>query len=148
MNYEMLKKKTKAELIDLLIREEQSTTNSTSTTLKEIWKLNIDYYQENFILICLDSNNNIVKKKILFKGGISSASVDIKLLFHEVLTTKRCTRFLIAHNHPSGNMLPSKQDLRITDAIKEGAELLSLTLLDHIIFDEKRYYSFLEEDIL
>ena len=148
MIYEVLKRKTKAELIDLLIREDLKSTDNTPETLKVIWKLKLDYYQENFILICLDSNNNIVKNKVLFKGGVSSANVDLKILFHEVLTTKRCTRFLIAHNHPSGNMLPSKQDLKITNIIKEGAALLSLTLLDHIIFNEKRCYSFLEEDIL
>lgn len=148
MTYDQLMRKTKTELVEMLMRESYTTTSNTGETLREIWDMNIDYSQEHFIILCLDSSNNILKKKILFKGGINSTTVDIKVLFNEVLTLKRCVRFLVAHNHPSGRMSPSKADIKVTKNIVQGAKLLSLSLIDHLIFSENDYYSFLEEGIL
>lgn len=148
MFYDQLIKKTKAELIEMLMRESYTAASSTVEALKEIWGINIDYSQENFIVLCMDSSNNILKKRVLFKGGINTTVVDLKVLFNEVLTIRRCIRFLVAHNHPSGRMFPSKDDVRITKNIIQGAKLLSLDLADHLIFSENNYYSFLEEGIL
>lgn len=148
MTYDQLMKKTKTELVEMLMRESYTNTSNTGETLREIWDMSIDYSQEHFIVLCLDSSNNILKKKILFKGGINSTTVDLKVLFSEVLTVKRCVRFLVAHNHPSGKMSPSETHIRVTKNIIQGANLLSLSLIDHLIFSENDYYSFLEEGML
>jgi len=60
----------------------------------------------------------------------------------------RATALIVAHNHPSGSLKPSKEDISITKKIKAAAQILSLNLLDHIIFSKKGYYSFLENDAL
>lgn len=64
-----------------------------------------------------------------------------------ILKTNRCTKFIVAHNHPTGNLQPSKPDLVLTKRIKEGAELLSLLFLDHIIFSKFKHLSFQEENL-
>ncbi len=148
MTYEILRRKSKKDLIDILIRESQEQLSGVSESLKALWTSNIDYSQENFILLCLDHSNNLLKRKVLFKGGLTSANIDLRILFYELLTTKRCSRFIVAHNHPSGTLHPSKQDLQVTKRIKEAGKLFSLDLLDHMIITETRYFSFLEEGVL
>ena len=60
----------------------------------------------------------------------------------------RCTAVIVAHNHPSGNLNPSREDRAITDRIREAGLILGLQLLDHIIFSRDGYYSFLEHESL
>lgn len=147
MTYDNLKNKSKSQLIDIILSENMEKTNCTSDAINSIWSLDINENQENFILLCLDSCNQVLKKKVLFKGGISQCSVDIKLIFNEVLKTNRCIKFIVAHNHPTGNLEPSKPDIVLTERIKEGAELLSLSFLDHIIFSKLKYLSFQEKNL-
>ena len=52
---------------------------------------------------------------------------------------------IVAHNHPSGELNPSKEDIQITKRLKEAADILGLNLLDHIIFNTRGYYSFAEK---
>jgi len=59
---------------------------------------------------------------------------------------ERATAVLVAHNHPSGNLLPSREDRDITRRLKESGSILGINVLDHIIFSETSYYSFLEHD--
>ena len=145
MLYELLRKKTKQELIDMIMEDKRPVLSGIRETIEELWNMNIDYNQENFILLCMDGSNNLLKKKVLFKGGMNKSLVDIRLLFNEVLTTKGCCNFIVSHNHPSGTLIPSKQDMEITRKIKETSDLLSLNLLDHIIITRTKFYSFLEE---
>lgn len=147
MTYDNLKNKSKSQLIDIILSENMEKTDCTSDAINSIWSLGINENQENFILLCLDSCNQVLKKKVLFKGGISQCSVDIKLIFNEVLKTNRCIKFIVAHNHPTGDLEPSKPDLVLTERIKEGAELLSLSFLDHIIFSKLKYLSFQEKNL-
>ena len=58
--------------------------------------------------------------------------------------TDRASAIIVAHNHPSGKLVPSKEDIEMTLQLKAGGETLGIRLLDHIIFNRKDYYSFLE----
>ncbi|MGL6167571.1 MAG: JAB domain-containing protein [Fusobacteriaceae bacterium] len=141
-----LKKRTKEELISYIMEGAHSEYVTTaSVALKSIRDVNIDYNQENFILVCLSSSNSILKSKVLFKGGISNATVDLKVLFNEVLKTDTCTKILVAHNHPSGNLKPSIADREVTSSLQDVCKLLNISILDHIIFSRKEYFSMREE---
>ena len=133
--------------IEIILSKNTEKTDCTSDAINTIWSLDVNENQENFILLCLDSCNQVLKKTVLFKGGISQCSIDIKLIFNEILKTNRCSKFIIAHNHPTGKLQPSKPDIVLTERIKEGAELLSLSFLDHIIFSKFKYLSFQEENL-
>lgn len=73
-------------------------------------------------------------------GNISSAKVDTKQIFEETIKTGM-SKFILVHNHPSGDATPSMQDLELTKQIEQGAKLLGLQLLDHIIIGDGTFQS-------
>lgn len=87
------------------------------------------------------------------EGGMTGTVVDPRIVFRKLLEY-RATRVILAHNHPSGNLKPSIQDIKLTEKIKSGGRLLDIELLDHIIVGANRehevqkYYSFLDEGML
>lgn len=103
--------------------------------------------QEVLKLICLDTKNTVIKNIDIFKGGIDSSIVDIKILLKEVL---RCNAksFIIAHNHPSGNPNPSQEDINITLRLKEAANIISIGFLDHIIVGKNNFISLKSKGII
>lgn len=73
-------------------------------------------------------------------GNISSARVDVKQIFEETIKTGM-SKFILVHNHPSGDATPSMQDIELTKRIEEGAKLLELQLLDHIVIGDRVFQS-------
>lgn len=121
----------------------------TEKMMNEIFKIDMNFNQENFFLVVLDNQNHILKKKKLFVGGSNFANIDMKILFFEVLTTLKMQSIFIAHNHPTGTLKPSPQDKYLTENIYSICSMLKINFLDHVIFTEgKKYFSFLENDLL
>lgn len=102
---------------------------------------------EEFWAIFLNQNNQVIYKTVLTKGGISESIVDVRILF-KIALEYFATGIIVAHNHPSGNLTPSKADLTLTQKIKEAGLLLNIKLLDHLIITQKKYYSFADNGIL
>ena len=103
--------------------------------------------QEQFIVVFLNINLKIIKKEVLFIGGESSSLIDVNLLYKKALLCG-AKKIICLHNHPSGELLPSKEDLLITEKIKNIGEILKITLLDHLIITKNDYFSFKKEKIL
>ena len=80
----------------------------------------------------------------LGKGGIDFCSVDVRLLLSVALTTNS-TGFIIVHNHPSGKLMPSEADKKITKQIHDCCKIMNLVLLDHLIISSSEYFSFMDE---
>ena len=148
LEYSDFIKMKKKELINFIISERSPALKDIQSVLHEVKSLKIDYTQENFIVIALSTSMKVLKKEVLFKGGPSRSTVSPAFIFKTLLAIPKCTAFIILHNHPSGNISPSKQDINITKLIKTSADLLDLNLLDHIIFSENNYYSFIKEEEL
>lgn len=106
-----------------------------------------DKAEENFIVLYLNRANQIIKKSIISKGGVSGTTVDPRIIFREAIENL-ASGIVLAHNHPSGNLNPSPEDLRLTNKIKEGALYFNMKLTDHLIFTNTGYYSFADEGIL
>lgn len=104
-------------------------------------------YKETFMLLVLNNSNDILGIKVISEGGITATIVDVRLIFQTILKAHG-TAFIIAHNHPSGKLYPSDADKTLTEKIKQGAKVLDLTLLDHLIITKTAYYSFADEGIL
>lgn len=102
---------------------------------------------EEVHLVMLTNQNKLIKVKRLFVGGVSETTLDPFIVF-KTLLKEGCHVFAIAHNHPSGEPIPSGPDTTITKKIKSGSENLGMRMLDHIIFCEDRYYSFADEGVL
>lgn len=104
--------------------------------------------QERFIVLYLNKANRVIGVYPLSVGGISEVTADIKLIFGVALKCAACS-IILAHNHPSGNLQPSKQDISLTRTITEVGKMLSLQVLDHIIVSpEGRYVSIMDEGII
>ena len=114
-------------------------------------KLVYDYYskiigdkkQEYFYTVYLDSNKNIIKDKLLFVGTLNQSLVHPREVFKEACLIS-ASSILCVHNHPSGNVLPSREDISLTNGLKEIGLLFGIPLIDHIIVGSDKYYSFFE----
>lgn len=80
-------------------------------------------------------------------GGKTGTVIDIRLVLKQALYDE-ASAIILAHNHPSGNTSPSEQDRKITKKLKDAAELMEISLLDHIIVTQTEYYSFADEGAL
>ena len=106
-----------------------------------------DLQTEEFWAIFLNHQNKILYKTCLFRGGIASSIADIRVVFRTALE-HFSTQIIVAHNHPAGSLKPSKEDINITQKIKDAGKFLDIDLLDHLILTQNKYYSFKDEGIL
>lgn len=101
-------------------------------------------HREQMWAMYLSPANKIVGYTCISMGGVAGTSVDVKIILQGALLCN-ATNFLIAHNHPSGNITPSPQDNKVTQKIAEAAKFMDMRLLDHIIVCEDEYYSYADE---
>jgi len=106
-----------------------------------------DLEVEEFWMMFLDRANNIIGKHRVSIGGISGTVIDVRVIMKEALNNKSSS-IILCHNHPSGNLVPSDADLKITRKIREAGEIMDIKVLDHIIIANQKYYSFADEGIL
>uniref|UniRef100_UPI0025DAFF10 RadC family protein n=1 Tax=uncultured Chryseobacterium sp. TaxID=259322 RepID=UPI0025DAFF10 len=106
-----------------------------------------DLRTEEFWAIFLNQSNRVLHFTQLTQGGINQSIVDIRILFKTALD-HYATALIIAHNHPSGNLKPSKEDLEITRKIKEAGNMLNIQLLDHLIITQNSYVSLADDGLL
>jgi DNA repair protein RadC len=102
---------------------------------------------EEFWVLILNRGNEVVNKKRISQGGVSGTVADSKLIFKYTLE-ELGSSIIVMHNHPSGNLTPSKADEVLTRKIREAAENLDIQLLDHLIIHNHRYFSFADEGML
>jgi len=101
---------------------------------------------EEFWVLYLNNSNKVIYKAQLSKGGITGTVVDIRLVF-KIAFEQNATGLILSHNHPSGKLIASEADLKITKRIKEAGQTLEIQVLDHIIIIENGYLSFQDEGI-
>lgn len=99
---------------------------------------------EEFWVLYLNNSNKVIYKAQLSKGGITGTVVDIRLIF-KMAFEQNATALILSHNHPSGKLIASDADLKITKKIKEAGQTLEVQVLDHIIITENGYLSFQDE---
>lgn len=103
--------------------------------------------QEVLKLIMLDTKNNIIGIKDVFKGSLNTSIVHPREIFKEALK-KSSSSIIICHNHPSGDPTPSKEDINITIRLKECGKIMGIDLLDHLIIGNNKYISLKEKGII
>ncbi|MGL5935815.1 MAG: JAB domain-containing protein, partial [Cetobacterium sp.] len=102
---------------------------------------------EEFKILLLDSNNKIVSDETLFCGTIDRSVVYPRLIMEKAILS-RARGIIFVHNHPSGNLTPSKKDIEITLEMQELLEKIDVKLLDHFIVSETEYFSFHENGLI
>jgi DNA repair protein RadC len=111
------------------------------------WNFDLIELQEEFKILLLNNANEVLGIHSLARGTSSGVNVDLKLLFSIALKTC-ATSVIVAHNHPSGNLVPSQSDKDLTLKIKKSGELLDIKLLDHLIVTKEEYCSLSDEGII
>jgi DNA repair protein RadC len=102
-----------------------------------------DRKQEHFICVSINGANEVIKSRVVSVGLVNKTQVHPREVFADPITD-RASAIIVAHNHPSGTLNPSAEDKEITGQLKASGEVLGIRLLDHIIFNQRGYYSFLE----
>lgn len=114
-----------------------------------------DYYmqdlrhkkQEEMILAMFDTKNHFIGDRMISKGTVNASLVSPREIFIEALKSD-AVYIVLLHNHPSGDVTPSREDILITKRITECGSLIGISVLDHIIIGDNRYLSFNEKGLL
>ncbi|MHB8260174.1 MAG: RadC family protein [Bacteroidia bacterium] len=107
----------------------------------------IDLPHEEFWILLLNRSNKIIKAEFIGRGGISGTVADVRLILKSAVE-HLASSIVLSHNHPSGNLQPSKEDINLTHKIKQAATLFDMQVVDHIIVGDATYYSFADENLL
>lgn len=107
----------------------------------------VDQPHEEFWVILMKRNNVVIKKEKISLGGVSGTMADPKIIFKRALDNLASSIILI-HNHPSGNKQPSEMDIRLTRKLKQGGELMDISIYDHIIFTDHDFFSFADNSMI
>ncbi len=114
------------------------------TLLRHVFE---DLPHEEFWIVLLNRANQVVAQQQISTGGQSATVADPKIIFRLAIE-HRAASLVLAHNHPSGNLRPSKTDIALTSKLCAGAAMLDLLVLDHLIFGQSAYFSFADEGML
>ncbi len=107
----------------------------------------MDLPYEEFWILLLKRNNELIRKVKISIGGISGTVVDPKVIYKHALA-EMASFVILIHNHPSGNPKPSHHDRQLTKKLQEAGKFLDLPIVDHIIFCDHEYYSFADDSAL
>lgn len=125
-------------------RPQISSSKQAYDLLISNWDKSLINYLEQAKMILLNRNNRVLGIVDLSKGGGGSTVVDTRVVFAIALKST-ATSIILAHNHPSGNLRPSSDDIRITDKLKQAGKLLEIEVHDHLIITDNGYFSMAEE---
>lgn len=103
-----------------------------------------DRKQEHFMCVSLNGANEVIATRVVSVGLVNKTQVHPREVFSDPITD-RASAIIVSHNHPTGGLNPSKEDIEVTRQLKAAGETLGIKLLDHIIFNHQGYYSFLEK---
>ena len=103
--------------------------------------------KECVIVLALDSANKIINKHEVSKGTINRSIVSARDILKSCILDSAVS-FILVHNHPSGSLVPSSEDKKVTNTLKQAGEILGIPMLDHVIVSKTGFYSFKEVGLL
>lgn len=106
-----------------------------------------DIGHEEFWVLLLSRSNAVIDKFLVSQGGLTATVIDLRIILKKALE-KLSTAIILCHNHPSGNLKPSSEDIKVTRKIKDAAKIMDIAVLDHIIIAQNCYFSFADEGLL
>lgn len=127
--------------------EEQKKIESSKDIFQLMNSKFRDLPYEEFWVIYLNRSNKIIHKEKMSQGGISGTVVDIRLILKQAIE-HLASAIILSHNHPSGNLNPSQQDIELTKKLKKACSYLDISVLDHVIIADNQFYSFADEGSL
>ncbi|MBN1057075.1 JAB domain-containing protein [Clostridium botulinum] len=140
-------------IVSLKVIKESSVLYSNRRISTPIEAVNLlrnlleDCDREKMLVCCLNTKNEPTNISVVSIGSLNSSIVHPREVFKTAIVSNSAS-ILIAHNHPSGNTTPSKEDINITERIKKSGEIIGIKMIDHIIIGENSYISLKEEGII
>jgi len=107
----------------------------------------MDLNHEEFWIMLIGRSNKVLAKELVSKGGLSGTVADPRIIFH-IAIQHQASNIIMVHNHPSGSLKPSREDLMLTKKIVDAGNLLDIKVLDHLIITDAGYFSFGDEGLL
>ena len=126
---------------------ERASITSSASAYEQIRPMLSDLSHEEFWLVLLDRGNRLLDRCRISQGGMHGTVADPKIIFKAALD-KRASSVILCHNHPSGQLRPSEEDIRLTRKLTEGGRLLDISVHDHLILTSSGYYSFADNGML
>jgi DNA repair protein RadC len=106
----------------------------------------VDLNHEEFWIILTGRSSKVLGKELVSKGGLSNTLIDLKIIFSAALQHK-ANGIILVHNHPSGSLKPSQQDIMLTKRITDAGKIIDIKILDHLIITDNGYFSFADEGL-
>lgn len=131
----------------LLLPKELESIKSSTSVAEEFYPIMSDLTHEEFWVLLLNKANKQIGKYKISSGGISSTIVDSRIILKYAIENL-ASNVVLVHNHPSGSLSPSRDDIELTKKIIIGCKALDIIVLDHIIIGQNKYYSFSDEGLL
>lgn len=129
---------------EFFVKEKITSSNDVFELMHgDLSDLNI----EEFWIVILNRANKVLKKIKISSGGVSGTVADTRVIFKSAID-ELASAIILVHNHPSGNLKPSKADISLTKKLKSAGEVLDIPTLDHLIIAENSYFSFADEGLL
>jgi len=126
---------------------EKPSLNNSQPMAQYLKSILQDELREIFVVLFLNAANKVNGHHIVSTGGITGTVADPRIIIKKALE-ENATRIILSHNHPSGNIKPSEADIVLTKKIKSAAAFMDITVLDHIIIGQDKYYSFADEGMM
>lgn len=131
----------------LLLPKQLESIKSSTSVAEEFYPIMSDLAHEEFWVLLLNKANKQLGKYKISSGGISSTIVDSRIILKYAIENL-ASNVVLVHNHPSGSLSPSRDDIELTKKIIIGCKALDIIVLDHIIIGQNKYYSFSDEGLL
>ena len=122
---------------------EKPKINSPEDVYRRIYPMMREQKKEMFIELCLDTKNQVIKEGTISIGSLNANIVHPREVFKMALA-ESAAHIIVAHNHPSGDPTPSKEDIEITKKLVETGNIMGITVLDHVIIGDGRHFSMKE----
>jgi DNA repair protein RadC len=155
MNHEKIAENSTVSKIELVYKSKVkpskrphiSSSRDTYALLLRDWDEHKMYLIEQFKVLFLNHGNKVLAVYEMSSGGITCTIADPRLVFIAALELAACS-IIVAHNHPSGELRPSRADEQLTAKMREAGKFLDIKLLDHVIISSEGYFSFADEGVL
>jgi len=138
------------ELLLMVKEEAEKQTINRITQAQNVYSLLHRYStkeKEHFLLITLDGGSNVINQRVIHIGTLNQSLVHPREVFRPAIQDN-AAGIIIAHNHPSGTLEPSRADVQITTRLKEVGKLVGIELLDHVILSKNGFYSFSDDGLI
>ncbi len=132
-----------ARRLESFSEDERPKINSPEDVYRRIYPKMREQKKECFIELCLDTKNQIIKEETISIGTLNANIVHPREVFRTALA-ESAAHIIVAHNHPSGDPAPSREDIEITRKLKEAGNIIGIAVLDHIIIGDGRHFSMKE----